>query len=91
MQFERRLYQIPPGIRHRPAPGINVVVRKWLDSSIHWHWKDRPLDVREIQLPKAKKAPTPLSGLLEVTFLKSRKVGTFLTSLDRILSEAGCP
>jgi hypothetical protein len=62
VQFERHLYQIPADLRHRPAPGQTVVVRKWLDSSIHWHWKDKPLAVREIALPNAKEAPAPLSA-----------------------------
>jgi transposase len=62
VQFERHLYQIPADIRHRPAPGQTVVVRKWLDSTVHWYWKERPLAVREIPLPKTKEDPAPLSA-----------------------------
>lgn len=62
VQFERRVYQIPSELRHRPAPGQTVVVRKWLDASVHWYWKDKPLPVRELPLPKAKEVPSPLSA-----------------------------
>jgi transposase len=62
LQFERHLYQIPANLRHRPAPRQTVVVRKWLDSSIHWYWKDKPLAVREIALPKTKEVPASLSA-----------------------------
>jgi transposase len=61
VQFERRLYQIP-AVRGRPSPGQKVVVRKWLDGSVHWYWRDKPLQVREIQLPVAKEAPATLSA-----------------------------
>jgi hypothetical protein len=62
LQFERRLYQIPSNLRRRPAPGQTVVVRKWLDSSVHWYWKDRPLPVREIAIPTSKEVPAPRSA-----------------------------
>jgi transposase len=62
VQFERRAYQIPSDIRHRPAPGQTVIVRKWLDSSVHWYWKEKPLPVRELELPPAKEVPAPLSA-----------------------------
>jgi hypothetical protein len=62
VQFQRRLYQIPASVRGRPSPGQKVLVRKWLDSSVHWHWKDRLLQVKEIHLPKAKEVPAPLSA-----------------------------
>jgi len=62
VQFERRAYQIPSDVRRRPAPGQKVVVRKWLDASVHWYWKDKPLPVREIRLPQAKEVPAPLSA-----------------------------
>lgn len=61
VQFQRRVYQIP-AVRGRPTPGQKVVVRKWLDGSLHWYWKDKPLQVSEIQLPKAKEVPSPLSA-----------------------------
>jgi transposase len=62
VQFERRAYQIPQDLKHRPAPGQTVLVRKWLDASVHWYWKDRPLTVREIALPKAKEVQASLSA-----------------------------
>jgi hypothetical protein len=62
VQFERRLYQIPSEVRGRPAPGQNVVVRKWLDSSVHWYWKNKPLPVRELQIPRGKEVPASISA-----------------------------
>jgi hypothetical protein len=62
LQFERRLYQIPSKVRGRPSPGQTVIVRKWLDSSVHWYWKNKPLPVRELQIPKGKEVPAPLSA-----------------------------
>jgi transposase len=60
LQFQRRLYQIPSGLRNRPSPGHKVVVRRWLDGSVHWYWKDKPLKVMEIPIPQAKEVPAPL-------------------------------
>jgi hypothetical protein len=57
VQFERHVYQIPSQVRGRPAPGQKVVVRKWLDASVHWYWRERPLPVRELPMPKGKEAP----------------------------------
>jgi transposase len=62
LQFERRLYQIPRRIRHRPQPGGRVVVRKWLDGSVHFYWKDKPLLVEEHVLPQPKEVPAVLSA-----------------------------
>jgi hypothetical protein len=62
VQFERRVYQIPSQVHGRPAPGQRVVVRKWLDASVHWYWKERPLPVRELPIPTGKEAPAPLSA-----------------------------
>jgi hypothetical protein len=62
VQFERGLYQIPPTLRHWPSPGQTVIVRKWLDSSVHWYWKNKPLPLRELQTPKAKEVPAPRSA-----------------------------
>jgi transposase len=62
LQFERRLYQIPRRLRHRPQPGGRVVVRKWLDGSVHFYWKDKPLLVQELILPQPKEVPASLSA-----------------------------
>lgn len=62
LQFERRLYQIPPRLRHRPRPADKVVVRKWLDGSVHFYWKDKPLPVQELILPQPKEVPAALSA-----------------------------
>jgi len=62
LQFERRLYQIPRRLRHRPRPTDKVVVRKWLDDSVHFYWKDKPLLVEELILPQAKEVPAALSA-----------------------------
>lgn len=62
LQFERRLYQIPRRLRHRPRPTDKVVVRKWLDGSVHFYWKDKPLLVEELILPQPKEVPAALSA-----------------------------
>jgi hypothetical protein len=62
LQFERRLYQIPPRLRHRPRPTDKVVVRKWLDGSVHFYWKDKPLPVEELIIPQPKEVPAALSA-----------------------------
>lgn len=62
LQFERRLYRLPPRTRGRPQPGQKVVVRKWLDGSVHFYWKNKPLLVEEIRLPQGKEVPDSLSA-----------------------------
>jgi transposase len=62
VQFERHLYQIPSDVRGRPAPGQKVVVHKWLDSSVHWYWKGRPLRVKELKIQRGKEVSASLSA-----------------------------
>jgi transposase len=62
LQFERRLYQIPPGLRHRPRAGEKVVVRKWLDDTVHFYWEGKSLSVQELILPQPKEDPAALSA-----------------------------
>ena len=47
INFERKLYRIPPELLPRPRPGDRVTVRVWLDNSVHIYWKDKPLLVEE--------------------------------------------
>jgi len=57
VQFERRLLQIQRRKRFRlPAPGSQVIVRKWLDGSLHVFTKDNTeLLVEELETrPKPK-------------------------------------
>jgi len=62
LQFQRRLYQIPPRLRTMPHPGDKIVVRKWLDDSVHFYWKNKPLLVEEISMAKLKERPANLSA-----------------------------
>lgn len=63
LQFARRLYQIPPRTRARPQPGARVTVRKWLDGTLHFYWKNKPLLVEEIPVAKRKEEePASLSA-----------------------------
>lgn len=61
LQYQRRLYQIS---RHRhkvlPRPNDRVVVRKWLDSSVHFYWQNKPLLVEEIQITEMKEDASSL-------------------------------
>jgi transposase len=62
LQYQRRLYQIPSRLRQRPRPGDRVVVRRWLDGSVHCYWKDKSLPVEEIQVSQPKEVPESLSA-----------------------------
>jgi transposase len=62
LQFQRRLYQIPSRLRSKPHPGDRVVVRKWLDDSVHFYWKEKPLLVEEIPIVLPKEITTSLSA-----------------------------
>jgi hypothetical protein len=62
LQFQRRLYQIPSRLRAKPRPGDRVVVRKWLDDSVHFYWKEKPLLVEEIPIIPPKEISASLSA-----------------------------
>lgn len=63
LQFEHRLYRIPKTLFPRPRPDEKVTVRKWLDNSVHWYWKDKPLLVEEYNPTTAgKEDANPLSA-----------------------------
>lgn len=62
LQFQRRLYQIPPRLRTTPRPGDQVIVRKWLDGSVHFYWKNKPLLVEEISIVQPKEGSAILSA-----------------------------
>jgi hypothetical protein len=61
IQFQRRLYQIRPH-HHQvmPRPNDRVVVRKWLDCSVHFYWQNKPLPVEEIQSENRKEDSSSL-------------------------------
>jgi len=48
IRFEKHLYQIDRNNLPRPRPGDRVTIRRWLDGSVHFYWKDKPLLVQEI-------------------------------------------
>lgn len=54
IQFEKRLFQIDKDSLPRPHPGNKVILRKWLDDSIHFYWKKEELFVKEITKTKKK-------------------------------------
>lgn len=54
LRFESRFYQIKRCKRKLPWPGTRVIVRKWLDHSIHFFWNKKELRVEEIVPPKKK-------------------------------------
>lgn len=45
---------------HSPQAKGRVVVRKWLDGSVHFYWKGKPLLVEEIPV-KTPKEEEPAS------------------------------
>jgi|AMWB02.1.fsa_nt_gi transposase len=55
IQFEKRLFRIPENLSSRPLPGKSVTIRKWLDDSLHFMWKNHPLFVEEYALPQKNK------------------------------------
>ena len=64
VQFERRLLQIQRQKRVRlPAPGSQVIVRKWLDGSSHVFTKDNTeLLVEELEVRPKKNEEDALSA-----------------------------
>jgi hypothetical protein len=62
LQIHRRLYQIPKEVLPRPRPGDKVTVRKWIDGSIHFFWKDKPLLVEELPISHEKESRATLSA-----------------------------
>jgi hypothetical protein len=48
IRFQTRLFQILKTNKPLPRTEDTVLVRIWLDNSIHIIWKDRPLLVKEI-------------------------------------------
>ncbi len=62
IQFERHLYQICPHQRAMPHPNDRVIVRKWLDDSVHFSWQNKPLLVEEILTTPSKEVPPSLSA-----------------------------
>ncbi len=64
VQFERKLLQIQRQKRIRlPAPGTQVIVRKWLDGSVHVFTKDSTeLLVEELHTRPKKNEEEPLSA-----------------------------
>ena len=50
IRYENRLFQIERTARVRPSPGTKLIVRRWLDGSIHILWKTSRLDFTEISI-----------------------------------------
>jgi hypothetical protein len=48
IRFQARLFQILQTNKSLPRTEDRVLVRIWLDNSIHIMWKDKPLLVQEI-------------------------------------------
>jgi len=61
IQFGRQLFRVPKTLSPRPRPGSRVIVRKWLDGSIHLYWNNKPLLVEEYQAQR-KERPDSLSA-----------------------------
>jgi transposase len=63
LQVGRKFFMVPKTLSPRPMPGARVIVRKWLDGSIHFSWKGKPLLVEEYE-PRStgKERPVPLSA-----------------------------
>lgn len=63
IQYESECYQILKENKNKPRPKTKVIVRKWLDKSIHIIWNGKELLVEKINFNKLKKdKPIPLSA-----------------------------
>jgi transposase len=47
VRFQTRLFQIWGNNKPLPRPGDKVIVRVWMDNSVHLIWKDKPLIINE--------------------------------------------
>ena len=56
--FARRFYLVPKHLLPRPRPGDRIMVRVWMDGTIHFYWKDKPLLVEEFDPRKTDKEGT---------------------------------
>jgi len=61
-QINRKYYQILKENKQRPHPGNRVVVRTWLDKSVHVFFKGKELLVKEYKLKQRKDDPNSLSA-----------------------------
>lgn len=53
--FARRFYLVPKHLLPRPRPDDKVTVRVWMDGTVHFYWKDKPLLLEEFQPRKSEK------------------------------------
>ena len=61
VQYSSRCYQIQKS-RNRPHPDAKVIVRKWLDDTVHFFWQGKEIQAEEILLPGTKEVRTQLSA-----------------------------
>jgi len=62
VQFAGRCYQILRDNRRRPRPESKIIVRKWLDETVHFFWENKELLVQEIPTTQRKERATKLSA-----------------------------
>lgn len=53
--FARRFYLVPKHLLPRPRPDDKVTVRVWMDGTVHFYWKDKPLLLEEFHPLKSEK------------------------------------
>ena len=56
IQFERRFYRIPREVLPGPRPGDKVMVRVWLDGTVHFYWKEKPLRLEEFSMKREEES-----------------------------------
>jgi transposase len=76
VQIDRKFYQVLKQNKPRPRPGDKVVVRRWLDGSVHFFLKNKELFVKEFMHNSGKEYTAHFS-LLRGDILKELKTGTF--------------
>jgi len=60
--IDRECYQILKDNKPRPLHRDKVIVRRWLDGSVHFFFKNKELLVKEYILNQAKDNASPLSA-----------------------------
>jgi len=58
IQYGRRFFRIPKALLPRPRPGDTIVVRRWLDDTIHHYWRGKALELEEFKLTPLPKENT---------------------------------
>jgi hypothetical protein len=55
IQYGRRIFRVPRDFSSCLRPGDTIMVRRWLDGSVHHYWKGSPIELEEIIVKNHRK------------------------------------